>query len=116
MKIDLKDILVENALPKLRGKVSGKALFNPRSNEGQLVAEIIEEVRKKRDKAISAYTEKYDGIKLAPAQFRIPAQGLKKAHTEIDKKLLKSIKRSISNVRKYQEEIFSSDITFQVCK
>lgn len=68
--------------------------------------EILEYVAAKKDAAVKKYTEKFDGVKLTPDQFRISAGELKQAHDNIDPKLLESIRKSIENVRKYQTEVF----------
>ncbi|MGA2677693.1 MAG: histidinol dehydrogenase [Sedimentisphaerales bacterium] len=73
--------------------------------ERQLDA-ILEEVKKRRDEAIAEFTEKFDGVKLTPEQFRIPEEELQEAHKAIDKKLLKSIRLAIKNVKEYQSKIF----------
>jgi len=70
------------------------------------VIEIIIEVIKNRDKAVANFTEEFDGVKLAPEQFRILRKDLEKARAEINKDLLKSIHQAIENVRAYQTEIF----------
>ncbi|MFA5291411.1 MAG: histidinol dehydrogenase [Phycisphaerae bacterium] len=93
-------------LSDLRTKVCEKATFNPRSDEGKKAAEIIDKVRVDGDKAVANYTRQFDNVKLSPRQFRIPAQELKRAHQQIDKKLLSSIKKAIANVKKYQKKIF----------
>jgi len=98
---DFKKRLVE-----LRVKVCEAATFNPRSEEGKKVAEIIEEVCKNQDKALAKYTRDFDGVDLAPEQFRVSKPDLEKAHAEISKQLLRSIHQAIENVRKYQSEIF----------
>ncbi len=67
---------------------------------------IIAAVGEKGDKAVAQFTEKFDGVKISPRHFRIADKDLKKAHDEIDPKLLESISLSIANVRKYQTEIF----------
>jgi histidinol dehydrogenase len=72
----------------------------------QEVEQILRDVVASGDEAVVEYTEKFDGVKLTPAQFRITEEDLKKAHNEIDKDLLKSIRQAIENVRKYQTEIF----------
>lgn len=59
-----------------------------------------------KDEAVAEYTEKFDGVKLRPDQFRITAEELSNAHKTIDKKLLKSIRQAIKNVREYQSKIF----------
>jgi len=58
---------------------------------------------------LAKYTKKFDKINLTPEQFRIAKDDLEKAHKEIDKKLLKTIRRAIENVRKYQSEIFAGN-------
>ncbi len=68
------------------------------------VEKILDEVVD--DEALARYTEMFDGVKLAPDQFRISHADLERAHKEIDADLLSSIRRAINNVRKYQEEIF----------
>jgi histidinol dehydrogenase len=70
------------------------------------VRNIVGDVIDRGDIAVAEYTEKFDGVKLTPEQFRVSAEDLQKAHSEINKDLLISIKKSILNVRKYQEEIF----------
>ncbi len=62
--------------------------------------------RRIRDEAVAEYTEKFDGVKLTPDQFRVSQKDLEKAHKEIDKELLESLRQAIENVRKYQKEIF----------
>ena len=73
--------------------------------EKQLDA-ILDEVNKRGDEAVAEYTEKFDGVKLTPEQFRISEAELKEAHKAIDKKLLKSIRQAIKNVKEYQSKIF----------
>ncbi len=70
------------------------------------VEDIVNGVYERGDEALIEYTEKFDGIKLSPDQFRVSKEDLEKAHKEIDPKLLKSLKQAIENVTKYQEEIY----------
>jgi histidinol dehydrogenase len=70
------------------------------------VKDIVEDISKRGDEAVAEYTEKFDGIKLTPPEFRISKQDLEEAHQKVDSSLLKPIRQSIQNVRKYQEEIF----------
>jgi histidinol dehydrogenase len=113
MEKELKKILLsytsknfEQKLSDLHAKVCETATFNPGSPEGKKVAEIIGKVRNNGDKAVAFYTNQFDNVKISPAQFRINKQELKKAHQQIDKKLLSSIRKAIANVKKYQQEIF----------
>jgi histidinol dehydrogenase len=73
--------------------------------EQQLEA-ILKEVIKRDDEAVAEFTEKFDGVKLTPEQFRISEAELQEAHKAIDKKLLKSIRQAIKNVKEYQSKIF----------
>jgi len=72
----------------------------------QKVIKIIAKVEKDGDKAIVEFTNKFDRVKLTPNKLRVSKEELKKAHDEIDKELLGSLRCAIDNVRKYQEEIF----------
>ncbi len=65
-----------------------------------------EAILKYTDEAVVKHTKKFDGVKLTPEQFRVGQDDLKKAHEQIDPKLLSSIQKSIENVKKYQKEIF----------
>ena len=84
------------------------------SKESQDVLKIIREVGEEKegpefpnsDAAVAGYTQRFDGVKLEPKQFRVPTKDLKRAHSEINKDLMASIRRAIANVRKYQTEIF----------
>jgi histidinol dehydrogenase len=95
-------------LREVRGAVRGATYFEDGSEEYNQLNEILRRVRERRgaDSAIIDYTSKFDKVQLTPEQFRISKEDLKKAHKEIDKKLLTSIQQAIKNVRKYQEEIF----------
>ncbi|MCK5473342.1 MAG: histidinol dehydrogenase, partial [Planctomycetes bacterium] len=113
MQNDLNQILISYTQPdfeekwmRLRAKVCVAAAFGSLSDEAKKVVEIIEDVRKRKFEAVAEYTKKFDNVDLAPEQFRISKEELRKAHKEIDKDLLASIRKSIKNVRKYQQEIF----------
>ncbi len=67
---------------------------------------ILDAVLSRGDEAVTEYTEKFDGVKLAPEQFRVSEAELQEAHKKIDKKLLKSIRQAIKNVKEYQSKIF----------
>jgi histidinol dehydrogenase len=73
--------------------------------EKQLDA-ILDEVGRRGDEAVAEYTEKFDGVKLTPEQFRVSETELDDTHKAIDKELLKSIRRAIKNVKEYQSKIF----------
>jgi histidinol dehydrogenase len=76
------------------------------SEKNKQLDAILEEVNKRGDEAVAEYTEKFDGVKLTPEQFRISEIELQEAHKAIDKQLLKSIRQAIKNVKEYQSKIF----------
>jgi histidinol dehydrogenase len=82
-----------------------RATYFSGEKEQQLDA-IFDEVGRRGDEAVAEYTEKFDRVKLAPRQFRISEAELNGANKAIDKKLLKSIRQAIKNVKEYQSKIF----------
>jgi histidinol dehydrogenase len=82
-----------------------RATYFGGEKEQQLNA-ILNEITQRKDEAVAEFTEKFDGVKLAPEQFRISEAELQEAHKAIDKKLLKSIRQAIKNVKEYQSKIF----------
>jgi len=79
------------------------------SQENQKVIEILRDVADHGDEAVADYTNKFDGIKLTPEQFRVSKADLQQAHKQIEPDLLTSLRQAIENVRKYQSEIFIGD-------
>jgi histidinol dehydrogenase len=80
--------------------------FKLNDERNQKLNEIFSEIAIRGNIAVAEFTEKFDGIKLTPEEFRISKEDLRNAHKKIDKKLLGTIRKAIENVRKYQEEIF----------
>lgn len=93
-------------LERLKAEHSMSGFLRSRSRLIQTVGQIVADVANRGDAAAAEYTEKFDKVKLDPAEFRIPADELKKANQQLDKPLVKSLRKAIANVRKYQSEIF----------
>ncbi len=91
----------------LRGSIASAAAFRLGDERRQAVLEILTDVAKNGAEALVNLTEKYDGVKLTPDQLQISQADMKKAHEETDAELMATIRKSIANVRKYQEEIFT---------
>ena len=70
------------------------------------VREIIINIGQVGDEAVVEFTKRYDGVALKPQELRISKEELRKAHKEIDPRLLGSIRQAIKNVRQYQSKIF----------
>ena len=81
--------------------------FGPKHVENRRkVEDILSNVVERKDEAITQYTEKFDGVKLTPDQFRVQENELKKAHEKADPELLDSIRKAVANVKRYQKDIF----------
>ena len=96
----------DEKLSELRFAIVHATRFRIDGEQNRQLRGIVEGVMQRGDEAVAEYTEKFDGVKLAPGQFRISEKDLRKAHDEIDPKLLASLRRAAKNVKKYQEEIF----------
>jgi histidinol dehydrogenase len=113
---ELDSLLVSYDQPKYQERLfdiylskAGMSHFGlgPRHTENRKkVEEILKGVVEREDKAITEYTEKFDGVKLTPEQFRVSQNDLKKTHEQVAPELLSSIRKSVENVKKYQKEIF----------
>jgi histidinol dehydrogenase len=114
MSDSLHDILLLSSEPgftaefqALRSSMLAAARFaGSDSKEGQTVAAILREVAERGDEAVAKYTEKFDGTKLQPSQFRVSPKELAQAHKGIDAPLLAALRKAIRNVRAYQQKIF----------
>ena len=113
MKNQLDEILISSSQPdfverftRIRAVVFNATHFDAGPAEDKQLEHILEEVIKRGDEAVAEFTEKFDGVKLTPEQFRVSNGDLEKAHKQIDSKLLKSLRQAIENVRKYQTEIY----------
>lgn len=70
------------------------------------VRQIVADVGKRGDAALSDYCERFDRVRLSPEEFRIPSKDLEKAHRQLPPELLKSLRKAVRNIRRYQSEIF----------
>ncbi len=109
----LQDILLLSSEPDFEARLaalraamlSAARLAGYDSKENQTVVTILREVAEQGDEAVARYTEKFDGAKLGPEQFRVSSQAFEEAHRAIDRHLLDSLRKAIRNVRAYQEKI-----------
>jgi histidinol dehydrogenase len=91
---------------EIRSIVVQATHFESGSEQDKQLDDILNIVLRRDDEAVAEYTEKFDGVNLTPEQFRISEAELQEAHKAIDKKLLKSIRQAIKNVKEYQSKIF----------
>ena len=68
------------------------------------VNEIIEAVRAKRDEAVFAYTERFDGAKINVSNILVTEEEIQKAYEEVQPELLDVIRKALVNIRTYHEK------------
>lgn len=68
------------------------------------VNEIIEAVRAKRDEAVFAYTERFDGAKINVSNILVTEEEVQKAYEEVQPELLDVIRKALVNIRTYHEK------------
>ena len=96
----------EKSLERFRSKMKRAAHFaDYGSQENQQVIDIIRDVAEHGDRAVAEYTEKFDGVKLKPDEFRVSQEELDRAHRQIDQEILLCLREAIENVRAYQKDV-----------
>ncbi|MHC4960895.1 MAG: histidinol dehydrogenase [Planctomycetota bacterium] len=93
-------------IQRLRTEHSMAEYLKSRTDFAETVRNIVGDVAQLGDVAVAKYTKKFDSVKLDASEFRVAAEDLEAAHESLDQALLKSLRKSIENVRKYQSEIF----------
>lgn len=67
-----------------------------------IVADIISDVDKNRDKALIRYTEEFDKVKLD--DLKVNSEEISEAYENIDDDLLKALKLALTNIEKFHEK------------
>lgn len=113
MNIALESILLIHGQPDFDTKISRlfkehsmRAFLEDKQELAASVRQIVADVGKRGDAAVSEYSERFDRVRLSPEGFRISAEELKKAHSRLEPALLQSLRKTIENVRLYQSQIF----------
>jgi histidinol dehydrogenase len=68
------------------------------------VEEIVNDVRDNKDKALFAYTEKFDKAKLDASNVKVTKEEIEYAYTQVEPELLEIIRKSKENIRVYHEK------------
>lgn len=92
---ETKDHILENLLersPASYGEYEGR------------VAEIIQNVREKKDAAVFSYTKKFDGADLTAQNILVTGEEIEQAYRDIDQKLLSVIKKALVNIKSFHEK------------
>ena len=73
---------------------------------------VIEDVRKRGDKAVLEYTKKFDSIDLSAME--VSKDELKRAYDAIDKSLFNAIQRAYKNIKKFHEKQMPEELRMEV--
>ncbi|MDE6852128.1 MAG: histidinol dehydrogenase [Lachnospiraceae bacterium] len=68
------------------------------------VAEILEEVRKKKDQALFDYTAKFDGVSITSDTFQVTQEEIDEAYSLVDPHLIEIIRKSLRNIQEYHRK------------
>lgn len=79
-------------------------LFGEDLTAEALVQRIVNDVRTEGDKALTLYTEMFDGALLKPADFLVPEEAFQKAEQEADPAVVASLQKAVVNIRRYHQE------------
>lgn len=77
---------------------------NNYSQYAHTVEAIVEDVKENKDKALFAYTEKFDGALITGDTVRVTKEEIQEAMEQMDPDLLEVMKRSMKNIRAYHEK------------
>ncbi len=70
----------------------------------KIVKDIVEDVHINGDKALFAYTEKFDKAKINATNNMVTKEEIEEAYTQVDEHLLVIIRKAIANIKDYHEK------------
>lgn len=68
------------------------------------VNEILENVKKEKDKALFDYTKKFDGVEITKETLRVTREEIEEAYKLVDSHLVEIIRKALKNIREYHEK------------
>ena len=87
------------------GKVPNEELFlrtDLKSKVGEVVEEIIENVRKNGDRALFEYAKAFDGVELS--SLKVDESEIENAYKNADKEFIRVLEKAASNIRAFHEK------------
>ena len=92
----------QSGFEKFFGKIEGRAGEVPASVE-KTVRKIIDDVRKSGDDALISYTEKFDGVKLAPKKIRVTEKEIEKAYGDVPEEDVDALRLAARRIADFHE-------------
>ncbi len=77
---------------------------NNYSEYEETVSEILSDVKENGDRALFAYTQKFDKFRLTPENIRVTREEIREAYAQMDPELVEVIRRSAANIRAFHEK------------
>ncbi|WP_433944986.1 histidinol dehydrogenase [Paenibacillus sp. SN-8-1] len=75
---------------------------SPEQNEA--VKQIVSDIKKEGDNALLRYTERFDGMKLNPADLRVTQDELKAAYEKVEPSFVEAIAAAAANIRAFHQK------------
>ena len=68
------------------------------------VADILNSVKTEKNKALFAYTERFDGVRLTEDTVRVTEDEIQEAYDQVDPELIRIIRKAKENIKTYHEK------------
>ncbi len=68
-----------------------------------VVQEIVNEVKEKKDQAVFAYTKKFDGADIHASNIRVTEEEIREAMEAVEPELLEIMRKAMKNIREYHQ-------------
>ncbi|MBE7041845.1 MAG: histidinol dehydrogenase [Ruminococcaceae bacterium] len=82
------------------------------SRQMEVAREISDEVRRDGDRAILKYTEKFDGVKLAPDAIKVRPEEIEAGYNRLDAETRDAIAYAAKNIRNFHEKQMPEEMWF----
>ena len=101
----------EAAFEKAITRLDRRTDLGDRDVEG-VVSKIVADVKKRGDKALLSYTNKFDRVKMSPSTLRVTKAEFDKAEKESDPNVIRVIKKAATRIRKFHSHQKEKSWTF----
>ena len=98
---------IQKLTPETKQDLLGNLLKRNPGNYGAYeagVREILDNIQTQGDRALFAYTEKFDGVRLDGATIQVTEEEIQEAYESMDASLLDVMRKSTENIRVYHEK------------
>ena len=82
----------------------------------RVVADIVEDVRRRGDAALCDYTARFDGVRLRPGELRVEESVLRDSARRVEPLVLEAVRASIRNVRAFHEHERAESWEFEAAR